>query len=377
MRHGLAMATTVFKESFKFYKKRQPPPDLAGVIDLRKDYVPEPYRVSEHELTPPPAHLPRPFGVKPTESLRLFSVADNPGLFIIPAALTEAGQHHWMLRCLKELPDVPHKCNLDAHLATPRAEGSSLYRESEKEFLQTDKAKADLFALPIYKLRWTTLGYHYDYNTKTYSDDDLTPFPPDLSHLSRYLASLIGYGDAYSAEAAIVNYYHLDSTLSGHTDHSEDDLEAPLLSLSFGHDAVFLIGGETLDVAPTPLYLRSGDLVVLWKEARLAYHGVPRICDESSLPPLDYSRLEDGGGEAEDRARLPELLTRELDLVEELKNNPLKFKDKDFKTPKELKFDGGSTFYHHYLKFTRININIRQVKTKACVRETPCKKLKS
>ena len=32
-------------------------------------------------------------------------------------------------------------------------------------------------------------------------------------------------------EAAIVNYYHLDSTLSGHTDHSEKDLSIPLLSV--------------------------------------------------------------------------------------------------------------------------------------------------
>ena len=35
----------------------------------------------------------------------------------------------------------------------------------------------------------------------------------------------------FSAEAAIVNFYHLDSTLSGHTDHSERDLSLPLLSI--------------------------------------------------------------------------------------------------------------------------------------------------
>lgn len=370
-----AMATSsVFKETFKIYKKRQPPPDLSGVIDLRKGFenIPECYHVSEHELTRPPTTLEKPFGVRPLESLRLFSIDENPGLFIIPNALSKAGQHYWMLRSLKQLPDVPHKCNLDAHLTEPRTEDSSLYKESEKEFLSTNKTKADLFALPIYKLRWVTLGYHYDYNTKTYSDDDLTPFPSDLSDLSRYLSSLIGYGDSYAAEAAILNFYHLDSTLSGHTDHSEDDLEAPLLSLSFGRDAVFVIGGETLDVAPTPVYLRSGDLVVLWKEARLAYHGVPKICDESSLPVLDCGDREEDGEEAQ----LPQIVKDELKLGEQLKNNPLKFVDKDNKTSKEWKFDGARTFYEHYLKFTRININIRQVKTKACVRETPCKKQK-
>lgn len=36
---------------------------------------------------------------------------------------------------------------------------------------------------------------------------------------------------SFKPEAAIINYYHLDSTLSGHTDHSELDLTAPLFSL--------------------------------------------------------------------------------------------------------------------------------------------------
>lgn len=37
----------------------------------------------------------------------------------------------------------------------------------------------------------------------------------------------------FRAEAAIVNYYQLGATLSGHTDHSEDDLSTPLISIRF------------------------------------------------------------------------------------------------------------------------------------------------
>lgn len=40
-------------------------------------------------------------------------------------------------------------------------------------------------------------------------------------------------------EAAIVNYYHLDSTLSGHTDHSEKDLSIPLLSIRLDNIPTF------------------------------------------------------------------------------------------------------------------------------------------
>ncbi len=84
----------------------------------------------------------------------------------------------------------------------------------------------------LYKLRWVTLGYHYNWTTKLYSHSNQSPFPEDLSCLSEYLLSTIGFKQ-FKAEAAIVNYYHLDSTLSGHTDHSEKDLEAPLISIRF------------------------------------------------------------------------------------------------------------------------------------------------
>lgn len=56
-----------------------------------------------------------------------------------------------------------------------------------------------------------------------------TDLPQDLAYLSKYVASCLGSED-FSAEAAIVNYYHLDSTLTGHIDQSEFDLKAPLVS---------------------------------------------------------------------------------------------------------------------------------------------------
>jgi hypothetical protein len=40
---------------------------------------------------------------------------------------------------------------------------------------------------------------------------------------------------------------------SGHTDHSEPDLQQPLFSLSLGHAAVFMIGGHTREEQPEVL----------------------------------------------------------------------------------------------------------------------------
>ena len=49
------------------------------------------------------------------------------------------------------------------------------------------------------------------------------------------------------------------------------------MSLSLGCAAIFLLGGETRETAPTAVLLRSGDAVVLAGESRRRYHGVPRI----------------------------------------------------------------------------------------------------
>ncbi len=87
------------------------------------------------------------------------------------------------------------------------------------------------------------------------------------------------------AEAAIVNYYHMNSTLCAHTDHSEyDALTKPLISFSFGNAGVFLIGGQTkTECKPSPILLRSGDIILMTGSSRLCFHGVPRILSDPLL----------------------------------------------------------------------------------------------
>jgi alkylated DNA repair protein alkB family protein 1 len=46
-------------------------------------------------------------------------------------------------------------------------------------------------------------------------------------------------------DAALVNYYHSGDTLNGHKDDVEKDLDQPIVTVSLGCDAVFLLGGTT------------------------------------------------------------------------------------------------------------------------------------
>jgi len=56
--------------------------------------------------------------------------------------------------------------------------------------------------------------------------------PLDLGLLTQYIANTLGF-TSYLPEAAILNYYHIGSTLGGHTDHSEFNHDAPVISLRF------------------------------------------------------------------------------------------------------------------------------------------------
>ena len=71
---------------------------------------------------------------------------------------------------------------------------------------------------------------HLFFHFQEYSESNKADFPVDVHLLSQYLSEALGFGK-YRAEAAIVNYYHMDSTLAGHTDHSELDFKAPLFSI--------------------------------------------------------------------------------------------------------------------------------------------------
>jgi len=99
----------------------------------------------------------------------------------------------------------------------------------------------------------------------------------------------------------------------GHVDRSEMSATTPLVSISIGRPAIFLIGGRTRDVKPTPILLRSGDVVILAGGCRRAFHGVPRILEEQEAPTF---------------------------LTEE---------------------EPGWRAFAQYIKSTRININVRQV----------------
>lgn len=83
-------------------------------------------------------------------------------------------------------------------------------------------------------------------------------------------------------DCCLINHYRDGARMGLHQDRDEGDFSWPVVSLSLGDEALFRIGGSERGGSTESLWLRSGDVVVLGGEARLAFHGIDRIRTGSS-----------------------------------------------------------------------------------------------
>lgn len=166
-------------------------------------------------------------GVLPPSKWKIYEITTRPGLIFIKNPFTNRGQRYWIARCLRDYPKAPHAVNLK-NIPTIPAEAIVDWWHCLQKHHEDSSSKQPCNKLKR-SMRWATLGYHHDWDTKVYAENMKHTFPKDLAMLSRYFANALGFDD-YSAEAAIVNFYPVGSTLAGHTDHSEKNLDAPLFS---------------------------------------------------------------------------------------------------------------------------------------------------
>ena len=125
------------------------------------------------------------------------------------------------------------------------------------------------------RLAWATVGYQYQWTERQYDPSKRCPMPPDLTQLAIDLAGACGW--SLRPEAAILNLYGVKSTMGGHLDDAEPCQSAPIVSISLGLEAIYLLGGRTKADPAIAMLLRSGDVVVQGGCSRGFVHGVPRV----------------------------------------------------------------------------------------------------
>lgn len=106
------------------------------------------------------------------------------------------------------------------------------------------------------------------------------PWPPMPERLVGLWRQLTGY--PHLPEACLVNWYGPGARMGQHRDADEQDLAAPVLSVSLGDSAVFAVGGLGRKGPRERFTLRSGDVVLIGGESRLCYHGIDKVLTGSS-----------------------------------------------------------------------------------------------
>jgi alkylated DNA repair protein (DNA oxidative demethylase) len=100
--------------------------------------------------------------------------------------------------------------------------------------------------------------------------------PPLLLDLADRAAGALGF-DGFIPDACLVNRYAPGSRLSLHQDMDEQDVGAPIVSVSLGLPAVFLWGGRQRGDRPMRYRLTHGDVVVWGGPSRMTFHGVEDV----------------------------------------------------------------------------------------------------
>ena len=83
-------------------------------------------------------------------------------------------------------------------------------------------------------------------------------------------------------EACLINLYDSSARMGLHQDRDEEELAAPVVSLSLGDTALFRVGGLERNAPTRSFRLASGDAMSLGGAGRLAFHGVDRVIAGSS-----------------------------------------------------------------------------------------------
>jgi alkylated DNA repair protein (DNA oxidative demethylase) len=132
---------------------------------------------------------------------------------------------------------------------------------------------------------WTVDKQGYRYSHTQPNGRAFPAMPDSLANLADYVASLVDE-PSYFAHTCLINHYQASSKskLGLHQDNTEVNLEPCIISISIGDDCEFVMrsapasyGGTNRSDPTKTIILRSGDILVMHGQSRLAYHGVKRI----------------------------------------------------------------------------------------------------
>ena len=128
-------------------------------------------------------------------------------------------------------------------------------------------------------------GYHYVALHPTTGE----PWPGIPNALLKLWSLVAEY--PHPPECCLVNRYRAGAKMGPHHDRDEDAIDAPVVSVSLGDDAMFRFGGVTRKSPTQSVRLSSGDVLTFGGPARRMFHGIDRLYPGSSTLVPEGGRI--------------------------------------------------------------------------------------
>jgi alkylated DNA repair protein (DNA oxidative demethylase) len=126
---------------------------------------------------------------------------------------------------------------------------------------------------------WNGLTYQYEDRRSDFDGLAVPEIPSRFADIARGAAEDAGF--TIQPDLCIMNYYADGAKMGVHQDKDErpETIAAgiPIVSVSLGDEARFVVGGVSRRDPTFPVLLKSGDVVVMGGPSRLRYHGITRI----------------------------------------------------------------------------------------------------
>ncbi len=135
-------------------------------------------------------------------------------------------------------------------------------------------------------------GRHYTKFVDEQEQVSVREFPAELAQLAqRAYRRTFGASGSFVPDAAIINWYDENATLSLHQDKGEANSAiargSPVITVSLGDSALFRFGNTATRSKPyRDVTLESGDLFVFGGPSRMAYHGIVKLYARTAPPAL-------------------------------------------------------------------------------------------
>jgi alkylated DNA repair protein (DNA oxidative demethylase) len=121
---------------------------------------------------------------------------------------------------------------------------------------------------------WVSDARGYRYSKRDAHSQQLWPaMPSTFFTLATQAAHEAGF-ENFVPDSCLINRYTVGAKMSLHQDKNEKDFSQPIVSVSLGLPATFLLGGLARTDKTTKIPLVHGDVIVWGENARLFFHGV-------------------------------------------------------------------------------------------------------